>query len=268
MKSDVYSFKDYRSYLRQEFSGKGEGRGRRGQLAQKIGCQTSFLSQVLTDRAHLSLEHAIKTSAFLSHDRGEKTFFMLLVQFGKAGSKDLEDFFENEIVKIRKSRESIKERINVKTELSSEDQMKYYSSWYYSAVHILSALPEFNSIENMVRKLKLDIGTVKNAAEFLEARGFISKKGQRFSIGSTRIHLPNGAAMLPRHHSNWRIKAIEAADNVQDGDLHYSAILGISKRDQRKFKERLLQIIQEFEPVISSSKEEIPLVFLVDLFEL
>ena len=34
----------------------------------------------------------------------------------------------------------IKARINVNSELTAEDQMKYYSSWYYLAIHILSKL--------------------------------------------------------------------------------------------------------------------------------
>ncbi len=264
----IYDFLDYRDYLRKEFSGTGEGRGRRSHLAQFLNCQTSFLSQVLTDRAHLSLEHAIKTSDFLKHNEDEMKFFMLLVQKGKAGTKELEHYFESETNSILKNREEIKERVKVRTKLNNEDQMKYYSSWHYLAAHILSAIPGLNTLDQISRRLKIELKTVKEAMEFLENRGFVKSTAGHYSIGLTRLHLPKGAAMLPRHHSNWRIKAIESFDFEKPNDLHYSVVLGISKKDQKIFKEKLLKLLEEFEPVIQSSKEELPVVLLMDLFEI
>ena len=52
MKTDLYQFHDYRTYLRQEFSAQGVNRGRRAKLAGFLSCQTSYISQVLTDRTH------------------------------------------------------------------------------------------------------------------------------------------------------------------------------------------------------------------------
>lgn len=193
---------------------------------------------------------------------------MLLVQKGKAGSVALERFFDEEISQIKKNREEIKERIKIKTELSAEDQMIYYSVWYYSAIHVMCALPGLNTLDAISQRLKLDIAVVKNALQFLEERGFVMKNGASYQIGSTRIHLPKGSAMLPRHHSNWRMKASESVDQEKANDLHYSAVLGISKRDAKIFKEKLLKLLEEFEPLVRDSKEEIPVVLLLDLFGL
>jgi uncharacterized protein (TIGR02147 family) len=266
--TDLFSHLSYREYLKKEFAGTGEQRGRRSLLAKHLNCQTSFLSQILTDRAHLSLEHAIRTSEFLQHTEAEKNYFMLLVQKGKAGSKDLERFFEIQLEQIRTQRENIKERINVKTELSAEDQMRYYSSWYYAAIHILCALPKLNTVDAISKKLRLDLAIIKNALDFLENRGFVQRKDGAYTIGSARIHLAKGSPMLPRHHSNWRMKAIESVDVEKQNDLHYSALLGIAKKDVPIFKEKLLALIQEFEPIIKESREEVPVVLLMDLFEL
>ena len=265
---DLFHFKDYREYLRVEFAGTGKNRGRRATLSEYLRCQTSFLSQVFTDRAHLSLEHALQTAAFLNLSELEKKYFMLLVQKGKAGSKDLASYFEEEILRIQNDRENIKERININTKLSAEDQMKYYSTWYYSAIHVLCALPNLNHSEAIAIKLKLEPAIVKESLQFLEERGFVLRKGGTYQIGATRIHLPKGSSMLPRHHSNWRIKAIEAVDHEKSNDLHYSAILGISKRDTKLFKEKLLQLLQEFETIITDSTAEVPIVLIMDLFGL
>jgi uncharacterized protein (TIGR02147 family) len=265
---DLYSFGNYRNYLRKAFSGIGEHRGRRILLAEELGCQTSFLSQVLTDRAHLSLEHAIKTSRFLNHSDDESRFFILLIEKEKAGSVLLEKHFEKQLLEIKLRRQEIKDRIQVVSDITPEDQMHYYSAWYYAAIHIFVALPGLNTLNEITKRLRLSAKVVKEALEFLETRGFILKEKGEFRIGSKRIHLSRGSPMLSKHHTNWRMQAINSVDGEAESDLHYSAILGISKTDQEKFKEKLLALLAEFEPIVKSSKEEIPVVMLMDLFEI
>lgn len=265
--ADLFQSQDYRAYLRQEFSGFGPHRGRRLKLATALGCQTSFVSQVVTDRAHFSLEHAIKTSNFLNHSPMEKQYFMTLVQRDRAASSELVHHFNEELSRIRKKVDQIKERIGVKTQLSAEDQMMYYSAWYYSAIHILTVFPEFSSVEALAQKLKLEVQVVKRALQFLVERGFVTRGSQGYAIGKTRIHLPKGSAMLSKHHSNWRMRAMESAEHERPDELHYTAILGISKKDTQKFREKLLKLLEEFEPVVRDSKEEHVVAVTLDLFK-
>lgn len=265
---DVFSFDDYRDYLKREFAGSGQGRGRRIILAKALKCQSSFISQVLTKRANLSLEHALQTSEFLRHNLKEKNYFILLVQKEKAGSKALEIYFKDQIIKCLSQREKIQDRIEVKAELNLADQLKYYSKWYYSALHVLAGIPNYNSIEKMKECLSLNEVVVRQGLNFLEKIGMVRKTGSSYIITEKRIHLPAGSDMLPRHHGNWRIKTLDIVESESQENLHYSSILGISKDDYRYFRERLLSLLQEFEPLIQNSKEEVPVVFLFDLFKL
>jgi uncharacterized protein (TIGR02147 family) len=267
-KIDLYQFRDYRKYLRLEFAGTGPLRGRRTQLAKHLRCQTSFLSQVFTDRAHLSLEHAVPTSEFLNHTPSETKFFMALVQKARAGSKSLEHYFDEEIALLLSHHDQIQSRIPTERELGPEAQMTYYSTWYFSAIHVLCALPKWQTAQEIAVHLKLEIQLVKEVLLFLEKNGFVVKKAGSYQIGATRLHLPKGSPMLPRHHSNWRMKAIDSVDQEKPQDLHYSAVLGISKKDQAIFREKILSLIEEFEPIVRSSKEEIPVILLFDLFNL
>src|SRR5690606_6024656 len=114
------------------------------------------------------------------------------------------------------------------------------------------------------RVLKLDPETVGTAVEFLESRGFIQKSAQGYQIGSRRIHLATGSPMLPRHHANWRMKAIEAVDHSREGDLHYSGIVGLSRKDATLFREKLLALIAEFEAILKDSQEEVPVAIVMD----
>jgi len=266
---ELFSFDDYRDYLRHEFPGKGLNRGRRMLMAKYLNCQTSYLSQVLTDKAHLSLEHAVKTSIFLNHNDEEKKYFMLLVQSGKAGSKELIQYFDAEIKSIKKSREEVISRIHLSAQMNKELQATYYSSWHYLAIHILSALPSFNTIDAMSQKLKLERKITEEALRFLTKHGFVNSPNQgKYSIGIPRLHLSRNQFMLPKHHLNWRLKAMQSLDIETKKDLHYSVLLGISKEDQLLLRDKVLKLIEDYEPIIKDSKEEVPVAFLIDLFEL
>lgn len=263
----VFEFNDYRLYLKNAFSGSGAGRGKRGPLAASLNCQPSFLTQVFMERAHLSLEHAISVCDYLKFDESESQYFMLLVQKAKAGSKKLENYFEQKLKKIIQKRNSIDTRIRIQTVLSVEDQMIYYSVWYYSAIHILCSLPNIKTAEDISEYLKLDLILIKEAMRFLEEKGFIKQDKGNYEIGSRRIHLKKGSSMLPRHHANWRMKAIASLDNEKKDELHYTAVLGIAKKDHILFREKMLQLLEEFEPIIEKSPEEVQVVMLIDLFQ-
>ena len=265
--SQLFDFIDYRKYLAKVFSGTGESRGGRLKLAEYLNCQASFLTQIFSEKAHLSLEHAIRTSQYLSFSTEENDYFMLLVQKAKAGSKELEGYFENKIKSIKAERDQIKTRIKVQTNLSLEDEMRYYGVWYHSAIHILVSIPGFQTTDAITKKLKLDLLTVKSALQFLSEKGFIKTMAGIYSIGPTRIHLKKGSAMLPRHHANWRMKAIESVDREKLEDLHYTAVLGIAKNDLKIFREKMLKLLEEFEPIVTASQQDSQVILLLDLFE-
>lgn len=264
----LFEFKNYRLFLKQQFSPTGTGRGQRGILAEFLNCQASFLTQVMTEKSHLSLEHAIRTCEFLKFDEIESDYFMLLVQKSKSGSQKLEEHFEKKLNLIKEKRRQINTRIGVKTELSVEDQMIYYSVWYYSAIHILTSIPMFSNAESIAKVLNLDLLTIKKALQFLQEKGFVKIHNGKYSIGSRRIHLPQTSAMLPRHHSNWRTQTMVAIDNPKENDLHYTAVLSLSEKDVLVLREKILKLLEEFEPVITESKEETIAILLFDLFKI
>lgn len=269
---NLFEFKHYTDYLRALFDAPDAEKGMRSRLADALGCQTSFVSQVLSGRLHFSLEHALQIALFLNLNRDETEYFILLVQKAKAGTQNLQKYFENQLANhlaiTLKKRELVKERIGIQGELSEKDQTLYYSAWWYMAIHIFVALPGLNTKKALIQRLNLPVKNIESALKFLTRCGLIFEKKGIYQIGKTRIHLGTDSPLLSRHHVNWRIKAIEAAERVQSQDLQYSALLGISKVDAQKIKTLMLDLIQKSEPMIARSKEEAPYVMLMDFFEL
>ena len=51
--------------------------------------------------------------------------------------------FHEQVEQVLRQKLILANRFNVKKALSREDQMVYYSAWYYTAVHFLLTIPEF-----------------------------------------------------------------------------------------------------------------------------
>lgn len=268
MEKKVYEFDDYVAFLEAALSHGPKSRGRRSALARHLGCQNSFVSLVLTKRAHFSLEHAIKASQFLQLSADEQHFFLLLIERTRAGCKDLENYFDKLIADCRIKQRTVKDRIRVKEALGEFDQATYYSMWWYAAIHILVGFPHISTRHDLSKHLNLPLTVIDTALAFLLSRQLVHQKGGSLEIGKRRIHVDSQSPFAPRHHINWRLKTIEVIDRLNPQDLHYSALIGISRDDAERLREMLLEIIQKSENVVRDSKEEAPFVFAVDFFEL
>ena len=263
----IFDFSTYQSYLEAELDPKHHGRGKRAEIARVLNCQTSFVSHVLTGRAHLSLEHAINLSEHYHHSPLEQKYFLLLVQKAKSGTRQLEIFFQRQIDEIQISRQSIVERIQIIDQLGPADQSIYYSTWWHLAIHILVAFPDCNTLEQIGLRLSLKKEVIESSLQFLVSRGLVIEKRTGFTIGKTRIHLGAQSDLAVRHHSNWRTKAIDVIERSDSKSLHYSGLIGVSRKDAERIRFLILKFLEETEEVIKLSSEEAPYMMNIDFAE-
>jgi uncharacterized protein (TIGR02147 family) len=268
MQKSLYEFKDYKAYLSQRLSTSGELRGLRSRLAERLGCNAAFVSQVLKGTAHFSLEHAVLINDFLSHDEDETHFFMLLVQWGRAGSQRLEKYYRTQIEEILARRKLISERIGEAKSLSELDQTLYYSAWYYSAVHVLTAIPRFHDQDSIARALGISRQVTSEALEVLLRAGLVTQSNGKWKCTSARIHLNKNSPMISKHHANWRLKALQELDQRRPENLHFSGTWSFAEKDVDRIRSVLLESIERAEPILRDSKEETAFGIGLDFFRL
>ncbi|MFL5814696.1 MAG: TIGR02147 family protein [Bdellovibrionia bacterium] len=271
--TDVFEAKSYKQYLndRLDDPDAGGGRGARARLSQAIGCQTAYTAQVLRGSAHFSLEQGEAINEYLGHTDEQGRFFLLLIQRDRAGSVKLRQRFEREISDVLSSRLALKNRLGVHQSLSDKNQLQYYSSWYYSAVHALTSIPGFQSPEKISRRLGIDSVRAAQALELLLESGLLvrekTRDGEQLKIGVARIHLPHDSPLISKHHINWRLQAIRALEKQKPENLHYSSVISISEEDYARIREVLVKTLESIKPIIRDSKEEKLKALALDLFE-
>ena len=259
----VYNYKDYREFIDLTLSAPGA----KSKIAKKIGCQPAFISRVLKGDAQFSLEQGVMVCNHLGLYGLDKEYFLLILQLDRAGTQELKAYFEEKIQKLLTESSKIKNRIHVTKDISVEEQMKYYSLWAYSAIHILTSIKDFQKIDSISLRLKIDKALVLKYLDFLISCGLVEKNKDRYICTAKKIHANNESPLVNQHHFNMRIKAIDSIGEKKPSDLHFSGIYSLAKDDKMKIREILLESIQKSDKLISDSLEETLVGLCVDFFE-
>lgn len=269
MKNTVYDFKNYKDYLSHAITRMpSKGRGFKSRIAAAARCQSAYVSQVLKGQAHFSLEQGHAINRLLGHTSEEAHYFLLLLQYARAGTADLRSYFQEQIRQTIERRLTLKHRLGVKQVLSLEDQAQYYSAWYYAAIHVLLTIPHCQSKEAVAKSLAMPLAQVSKVIQFLESIGLIEAKGAIYQPGPSRIHLANDSPLISKHHTNWRMKCIASLEHERPEDLHYSSVISLSIEDISQIKSMLVEAIEKIKSVVKESKEEELFSFDLDFFKL
>lgn len=265
---NIFTFSSYFEFLNEFFLSQGARSGKKSSFSKHAGIQTAYLSQVLKRKVDLNLEQAQLACEYFEMSDKESHYFMLLVQKERAGTKALREYFQKQIDAEVQKNHNIKNRLDFAGELSASDQVEYYSKWHYLAIHVLVSIKDFQTKESIREYLNIGIKELNSALEFLLRTNLIQQDNDRYIRGGGHIHLGKDSPNIIKHHTNWRLKAIEQLTRKTEKDVHYSVVYTLSKKDAEKLKERILKMIQENIKTIEPSPEEVAYVNVIDFFEL
>jgi uncharacterized protein (TIGR02147 family) len=269
MNQDFFGFKDYKKLLNHRIAQFPKaGRGIKAALANAMHVQSAYLSRVLNGSADLSLEQVDSANQFFNHSNDESRFLLLLVEQNRAATPSLKKHFEREIARLLRERE----RVNVGKEtkaglmLSVEDQLTYYSSWQYSAIHIALSVPKLQNKVALAAELKIPIEAVNYILDFLIRTKMAVQKNGRFEIGNVWIHLPPESVLASKAHSNWRLRAIDSIERSQRNNFHYTQVVSLSNEDAKILLNLMGEFVDQSNTRIRASKEEVVRCLSLDFF--
>jgi len=264
----LFLYKNYKEYLIWKLQSFSKRVGSRRRLAQAINCQATYITQVLNGQAHFTLEQAHSINDYLGHNESESHFFLLLVQLERSGTISLKNYFRNQILEINKNRELLATHLNKKNSLTIEQQTQYYSSWQYSAIHIALSLIEKPPLDQLSLRLGIPLERVNYIIQSLIEMGLIIMTEKGYQLSQNDTFIGQNSLHLARHHSSWRIQAINNIEKGKVQDLHYTAVYSLSRDDRERLKENIIALIQKNLKIVHSSPEESLFIFTADFFEL
>jgi uncharacterized protein (TIGR02147 family) len=264
----IFTFSDYRSYLIDYIPRlPKKGRGEVAKIAVHLGVHPTLVSMVLSGSRDFTYEQALDLSTYLKHDEIEERYFLLLVQYARAGNQRLKLHFKKEIDLVRAKAARVSKNMEYDTQIAEADRVVFYSSWIYSAVRLYCSISdEGKTAKEVSERFQLSAQRAEEVLDFLMSVGLVDEEKGRFKIDINLTFLEFGSIHLPRHHMNWRLKAMQKSDHVSDSELMLTCPMSISKDDFSVVRREINSALKKISKIIKDSPAEEVACLNIDLF--
>ncbi len=271
--NEVFEYGDYREFIKSRSSSSPTGAKRSGELkriANAARIFPSYLSQILNGRRDLTLDQAIMITDYLNLDDPERKYFLCLVQLSRAVTARLKDSLLLDLKEMRQAHIKLSSRLPNQKEISISDACEFYSSWYYIAIRLFTAIPQFQTLENLVLKFGLAEKKIKKILKFLIRTKLCTEDvSGKLSYGPAHMHLPSDNPLVTKHHSNWRAFAMEKHALLdQSKELAYSGVFVLSRIDAQEIRKQLPTWIERVRETSDPSASEVAYCLNLDWLEL
>ena len=263
----VFQFTDYKAVIRRYIKEHAHERGYQGQLARAASCQPSYLSQVLhSELHHLNPDQATGLATFWRLSEEEADYLLDLVNWARASSPTLKRRLEKKIRCVKQGKEDFSIHYQRPTIDQKDLERLYYSSWQYSAIHILLSIPAFRKVENISKRLHLDEAEVLRYLGLLEEMGLVAREGGQWTNIPGGLYLPKRSPLSAFHHANWRQKAVLSSQLPYERPIHFTEVCSHSQADEETLRNILSDAIEKIRKTVKPSKEEVLSCFCLDFF--
>jgi uncharacterized protein (TIGR02147 family) len=221
----------------------------------------------LRTHVQLSPDHAYKLSHFWGLNEKERDYFLGLIAYSRAASKEYKSHLLEQLKKIRDENENLSKRYQQSAITNSDNQWAYYSRWHLEAIHMALTIPEFQDEFSLSKRLNLSHSIVIQSLQVLSQLGLVEKQGEKWKPLQNNIHLSKDSPASGLNHLIWRNKAIENFYENRPADLHYTALHTLSRDDVARLKQLILKTLDEMRGIVGPSSEEELVCFSCDFFK-
>ncbi len=253
---DVFKHTDYKAFLESKIEENTSQRGYRSQLAEAARCQKSFFSHVTHSHVHLTPDHAIGLCEFWAFDPMETEYFLAIVDLARAGSVRLRSSLESRLRRMRETRNDVTKRVEADEIRDRQAETLYHSAWYWNALHVIAAIPAYQTTHAMSQRLGLDASRVIECLQQLEKMNLVKLKNGRWLITNKSIHLDRASPMRESHHTQWRQRAMLDIQKRTEDSVHYNAVFAMSVEDAKRLQDLITEMIVRSRDIIAPSAEE------------
>ena len=268
MNKSIFAFLSYKAVINEKIASTTSGRGYLRSLAIAAGCQPSYLSTVIRGDNNLTPDHALGLCYFWKLNPKETDYFLALVEHERCGTALMKVRLTQKLNQMRQESENIGTRLNRPPPTQSEFQLKYYSSWVYSAIHILVSFPGYKTNKSISERLSLPPSDVTRYLQELEEAGLVKANKKEWEFISQSVHIPRHSPLVSLHHSNWRQRAILDSQQPEKFGTHYTTVTALSSGAAKEIKDLILSFIDEFSAIADPSESQELKCLNIDFFEI
>lgn len=164
-------------------------------LAEGIGVQKAFISQVLTEKANLNLDQAFQIAQHLKFTEEEKEYFLLIVEKERTGLATRKEELNRKIKEFQKNFGGSKKSVQahfLNTQKSEDFMREYCLDPYHSIVHVHLTVPEhLRNPFGLAEKLGLSRERLERIFQVLQGLEAIEYDAKKRSVKILKERLHN-----------------------------------------------------------------------------
>jgi uncharacterized protein (TIGR02147 family) len=264
----IFEHINYREYLAAWVSSLGaRSHGSKGRIAHALKVSSSLVSQIFKGEKTLTADQTSDLSDHLGLNEIESDYMHLLVDLDRAGSLRYREKLQRKIDHLREQSKRIGKRVPRHKELTDEQRAIYYSSWLYTGIRNLSAIPGLNQADSIAEHLHLDLGVILRVLRFLIENGLCKEENGKITYGPASTHVDKDSPFVNKHHQNWRFQAIQQMEVRRDNDIFFSSPMSLSRGAAQEIHRLLPNLIQEVMKISGPSPSEMVACLNIDWFE-
>lgn len=262
----IFEFTNYKVFVQSWLKKQPKaGRGFLKAWSEKLGVSSTLLSQVFNGEKELSAELASEFCDLLGLSENEADYFLLLVEYARAGSHHLRSRLRRKIETEQKRAQNVSQRLKVE-ELPDYTKAIFYSHWLYAGIRNLTAIPQYQSVEALAEYLKLPRLHVQKLVEFLLENGLCILEKGKLNVGPKRTHVGAHSPLVMKHHQNWRLESFQKMPLQKDEDLFFTFPMSLSAEDAKRIRAYLPSVIEEIHKIVGPSESEVVRCLNLDFF--
>ena len=227
----------------------------------------SFLSQSLNSEIQLTLDHGSNLCEFWELDEDRTDYFLDLMTFERAASQSLRLRLKGRLEQRREASRRIGQRQTAQSDLSTSiKETVYYSSWHYAAIHVLTAIPSYQNIQSIAKRLELSTTLVEKTLRDLQSLNLVKEDMGKWIVHRASVFLKKESPISPINQANWRNQGMKHLSHHPSDGIHASALYAISKKDAENVMGFLNHAFEKSNQLSVESEEEELYCMNIDFF--
>ncbi len=266
----IYQFHDYRKSIEdliENYKTLG-GRLTYRRLADIMGVQKSYLSQVLRGNAELNQDQLFRLYEFFELSEDERRYLELQLEFSRSGLKTRKDFLKNEITKLQNKHLDTTKYLKTKTIEENPELSEYYLEPLHQLIHICLSLKDYqNNPQKLTTTLGIPSEKLTEILLSLQKMGIIIQEEQQIRVLVNNQHLSKNSRLFPSWSTQVRLMAMQRSQLVsKEKTYNFTVFFSADETTRQKLQELFLQYIKEVQILVTKAPPENVYQMSFDLF--
>ena len=210
----------------------------------------------------------IRLCEYLNLTELESDYVMNLLLKDRSTTIAARQIFETKMFKIKNIADELSLKIKNKKDsheiISEAHKTLYYSNWLFSAVHILTSIDAFQTVESVAKKMNCAESAIMQVLNSLIEMNMVEKNKDKYVHNGQSMYLKRDAAQIYSLHLQSRLESVQRS--YEKNDLHFTNIFSASKDDVEKIRSQIVDLIEVQRKTVHDSGAQTACVFCCDFF--